>query len=445
MKFDEYFKLKEITLNITNYCNMKDVCGSYCKYCFEHNRNKKMMNKDDFTKIIDKCYSNYVRNYGENEPFKVSLFGGEPFANWDLIEYALKYSREKGYKIEYGVTTNLVHLTDHMIDVIEDYELGLLISIDGIRDIHNRYRSNSYDLVSNNIKRLVERGLKYLIEVRMTIMPQDLDNLLDSIKSIVDLGIVNIAPVPVSDTKWSDTDILNLEKALDGVWQWLIDIYNDNDNKNNISIKFIEDYIESVLVLSYDKNNKCSAGKNLNCSIGCDGEIYPCHQRHTIKTNNEKLLFGNFFDDDIKDVDFNNKETKSYYKCDDCFAKSSCRGGCPSENLTLNGDSNTLNKTQCDIYRTMHKVALKHQRLLMKTSNIRSHRLNVIKSNLVLLDCLINDVLKKISNIDEYKMALLVFYEKLIDSQNILLPSFEQVINNIINELKELNDNLFKG
>lgn len=440
MKFDEYFKLKDLTLNITNYCNMKECCGDYCSYCFENHRNKDMMKEEQFKQIIDKCYQNHIKYY-EDETLLVNLFGGEPFANWKLIEYALKYSKEQNYNIEYGVTTNLIHLTDHMIDVIEEYELGLLVSIDGIRDIHNRNRSNSYDLVKNNIQRLVERGLKHLIEVRMTVMPSDVDYLLESIQSIVDMGIVNIAPVPVSDTKWLETDYERFKFNLSKVWDWIIQIYNDDDNKQNITIKFIEDYLEKVLVFSLESEIKhCLAGKNTNCSIGVNGEIYPCHQRHTIENNNSKLLFGNFFVDDIHDIDFNNKTTKAPFNCKDCVAFSTCQGGCPSENLTQNGDSNVMNETQCRLVQAMVEVALKYQYEIMKSTNIRSKRLNTIKINMELMNYLIMEVLTKEFNSKEYNLALISFYEKLIDYKASLLPQFEDIINNIITELKNINN-----
>ena len=208
MKFDEYFKLNEITINVSNGCNLA------CKYCFENNKSKQFMTQEQIKHILDKCYSNFTKNNPKNSKMLVSIFGGEPFLAWDTIEYALKYSREQKYNIEFGVTTNLTILTDHMIDIIEDYELGLLVSIDGLKEIHDKNRCNSYDLVTSNLKRLVERGLKYLIEVRMTVMPFGSDRLLESIQSIVDMGVVNIAPVPVSDTKWTQKDYDKLSKSI---------------------------------------------------------------------------------------------------------------------------------------------------------------------------------------------------------------------------------------
>ena len=194
MKFNDFFKLKDMTMNITNSCNLN------CVYCFEHNKNGQKMSLELAEKIIDKCYANYVANNDTKFPFVVNFFGGEPFLAWDVIEHSLKYAKNKKYRIDFGVTTNLTMLTDHMIDIIDEYDLGLLVSVDGIKEIHDRNRCNSYDIVMKNLKRLLDRDLKHLIEVRMTVMPSDLDNLLDGIQTLFNLGIDNIAPVPVTDT-----------------------------------------------------------------------------------------------------------------------------------------------------------------------------------------------------------------------------------------------------
>jgi uncharacterized protein len=427
MKFEDYFKLKEATIIVSNGCNLN------CTYCFEHDKTNEKLSGDDMKTILDKCYESYSKIDDKNKiPLIINFFGGEPFLNFEVIEYALKYARDQKYNMEFGVTTNLTILTDHMIDVIEEYELGLLISIDGTKEIHDRNRCKSFDTVQKNIKRLMEKHLGYLLEARITLMPQDVTSLLDSIKTVVDMGIVNVAPVPVTDTIWNDQDIINLKDNLSIVWQWLFDMYNDNDNKKNISIKFIEDYMEKVLTMQSfeDQTKVCSAGSNQTCSIGVNGEIMPCHQRHTVNVGKDNLVMGNILEDtDIKPVAFNNMTRNSELDCSTCIAKNICRGGCPSENFTLNGNGNQMNKNQCRIYQAMCEVAINFQNDLLKCSNIRSHRLNVLAENLKLLEIFKNDVLGESKTSKEYLIKLHKFYETLMSKEGILLPMFEEAIN----------------
>lgn len=436
MKFNDYFKLKDVTINVTNNCNLR------CPYCFENNKNNLKMSAETIEVILDKCYENYKLNNDDKFPFVVNFFGGEPFLNFDVIEHAMEYARTKNYNMSFGVTTNLTILTDHMIDVIEEYELGLLVSIDGIKKIHDRNRCNSYDSVKNNVKKLIERHLGYLIEARMTILPEDVTNLLPSIQSIVDMGIVDIAPVPVTDVLWTPEKLIQFEENLRIVWEWLIDIYNDNENKKNISIKFIEDYLENVLMIPLNKyqTKVCSAGTFTSCSVGVHGDILPCHQRHSVRDRYNELVMGNILtDDDIREIEFNNETIKGAFDCNDCIAQAICKGGCPSENLTKNGNGNQMNEVQCIINVIMTGVAYDFQVKLMNCSNIRSHRLNVLAQNLNLLKYLFEEVLTKNPNSKEYSYNLLYFYEKLVDMEDILLPSFNETIQEVIKQLVNIN------
>lgn len=437
MKFNEYFKLRDITLNISNKCNLA------CPYCFENNKSNKLMTKETVEVILDKCYKNYIDSNNTEYAFGVNFFGGEPFLNFDVMEHAMKYAREKNYKMVFGVTSNLTILTDHMLDVIEEYDLGILVSIDGIKQIHDRNRCNSYDKVKENVKKLMDRHLGYLLEARMTILPEDVDELLNSIKSIVDMGIVNIAPVPVTDVNWTNAQLLKLENNLKKVWDWVIDIYNDDENKKNISIKFIEDYLEKVLMIPLVDSQKkvCVAGTFSSCSIGVDGDILPCHQRHSVRDGYEDLLMGNILDDnDIKEIEFNKCTIEGAFDCNTCIANSICKGGCPSENYTKNGNGNKMNEVQCMITSILAGVAYEYQMKIMSCSNIRSHRLNVLSQNLNLMKILFEEVLTCNPLSKEYVIKIMYFYEKLIDMEDILLPSFSEVFRTVINEL--VNNNM---
>lgn len=444
---DKIKSIKEIEFNDYVY-NIETTEHTYIANnvlvhnCFENNKNELKMNEDTIKKVIDKCYENYLLTNDAKFPFVVNFFGGEPFLNFSVIETAMKYAKEKGYNITFGVTTNLTILDDHMIDIIEEYELGILVSIDGIRAIHNRNRCNSYDKVKENVEKLMGRHLGYLLEARMTILPEDVDRLLESIQSIVDMGIVNIAPVPVTDVIWSPNQLLDLERNLNKVWDWLFDIYNNEENKKNISIKFIEDYIENVLMVPLNEyqTKVCSAGTFTSCSIGVTGDILPCHQRHSVSYRYKDLVMGNILENtDIKEVEFNNGTIKGAFNCDECIAKSVCKGGCPSENYTKNGNGNIMNEVQCMVNMIMVSVACDHQLDLLHCSNVRSHRLNVLSQNLSLLAFLFEEVLTKSPDSQEYAMNLLYFYEKIIDMEDIILPNFNEVFKKVIERLVNIN------
>lgn len=77
-----------------------------------------------------------------------------------------------------------------MIKYFKEYNVHLLISIDGRKETHDRNRDNSFDIVSENVKRLFENGLKDQMEARPTIMPYKCNELDKDIEYLINLGLI---------------------------------------------------------------------------------------------------------------------------------------------------------------------------------------------------------------------------------------------------------------
>ena len=356
--FHDFYKLDNIVLNVANECPLR------CSYCYA-NKIKGLMNKETVEIILDKSYKNHLEK-GSKKKFKVSFYGGEPLLAWDTIKHCLEYCKEKQYDIEYSITTNLVILTDEMINYFKEYNIQLLISIDGGKEIHDKNRCNSYDIVVNNIQRLLDEGFLNNLTSRMTVTPECCKDLLGNIKSIIGIGFNSIETVPVTDMKWSDEDYKNFENGLNDVWEYVVDSYY---NDNPINVKFVNDYLEKDLLIGNKKQIEvCNAGDCYNCSFGVNGDIMPCHQRHLIPNHYNDVLLGNIRENSvtIRENNFNKFIRKSNtYDCEKCFANIVCCGGCPSENLTQNSDANIMNETQCRITQIMYQTALFNMALIM--------------------------------------------------------------------------------
>ena len=414
--FDDFYKLDNIVMNVANECPLR------CSYCYAH-KMKGLMSNDLAEKILDKCYKNHLEK-GSKQKFNVSFYGGEPLLNWDCIKHSLEYCKEKQYDIDFGITTNLVILTDEMIEYFKEYDVGLLVSLDGSKEIHDENRCNSYDKVSQNIKKLLEKGLKKNIRIRMTITPQCCKKLWKNIKSIIDFGINIIESVLVTDMEWSEDDYNNLKNGLREVWD---EVLNSYYTRNPYKIKFVEDYIDKDLWIGNKSQQEvCNAGSCYNCSIGVNGEIMPCHQRHLIPDNFDKLLLGNIWEDlvKIREDSFNTFTRKSnFYSCESCCAKSVCKGGCPSENLTENGDANIMNKQQCKIQQILYEVAFDRIKMWMwidENIKLPPFIKKVVKNNMILL------LMKQgfVENLDEIERLIKSLKEK--DIFNCVRKTFEE-------------------
>ena len=426
MDFNDFYKLDNIVMNVTNTCNR------HCKYCYAHTKSG-MMGISTAELILDKCYKNHLEK-GSDKKFNVSFYGGEPLLNWDCIKHSLEYSKEKCYDISFGVTTNLTILTDEMIKYFKEYNVHLLISIDGRKETHDRNRDNSFDIVLENVKRLFENGLENQIEARPTVMPYKCNELVKDIEYLIDLGFKTISPVIVRDTLWKEEDYDNLMEGLVLIWDLYFALWNDN---KPVKIKLCDDYIDKDLILGNKKQQEvCNAGDCKGCSIGVYGEIMPCHQRHLIDDRFDEFRNGYITSDEVKDVNFNNYIRKSKtYDCEQCEARVICKGGCPSENWAENGDGNLMNATQCNIERIMFIVADREIQRLSDDHYNNCDFLQKVHYNRMLIEDL-SDVLVEI--VKTKKMNLIkidILVELLKRNEEKIFPStwatYNEVLENI--------------
>lgn len=132
---------KIVILTLTNRCNLS------CAYCYEHNKSESVMSLETALRIVEhemtvQDGSNFVCLY---------YFGGEPFLAFEHMKaihaYIKSKSWEKGWFAFATTNGTLVHgeLQDWLHEQQDSMELYL--SIDGVREMHNRNRSNSYDRI----------------------------------------------------------------------------------------------------------------------------------------------------------------------------------------------------------------------------------------------------------------------------------------------------------
>ena len=106
----------------------------------------------------------------------------------------------------------------------------------------------------------------------------------------------------------------------------------------------------------------CGAG-NEYFSVTPNGDIYPCHQF----AGDTDFLMGNVYEgklDGAIRAKFKNSCLFTRKKCDSCFAKFICSGGCSANNYHFNGDIDQPYEITCEMMRkrtedAMHILACK--------------------------------------------------------------------------------------
>lgn len=416
-----YSKPQAVTMLLTNDCNLA------CSYCFESNKGKDYMPKEMALDILKATYNPVDPMAGI---FTLNMFGGEPLMNWETFKAVCDYVLENNLKIRITATTNLTLLTDEMIDYIDELSIPVLVSVDGIKEVHDKHRCNSFDKVIENMKKLIDRDLGYLIEARMTVAPDTAKYMYESVKMLVDLGINNIANVPASDLDWDAQSIQDYKDNYEKILDMYIDILNDETNKRNISLYKVDQALNLALEPIKEDTSMCNIGNPRWVIVDWKGDIWPCPDYPT--TDNIDLIagkIGNFYTG-VDETKVDPKPMVATYeleRCKGCEAISICKSGCPYENYTKNGKFNEPTIGYCTLQKAFVEIIKAYQDKLLEATNIRSRQLNVLIENLKVKKYY-DDKVKTISITDrEFGVRLNHFVEKYenLNNKGNVLPSFD--------------------
>ena len=416
-----YSKPQAVTMLLTNDCNLA------CSYCFESNKGKDYMPKEMALDILKATYNPVDPMAGI---FTLNMFGGEPLMNWETFKAVCDYVLENNLKIRITATTNLTLLTDEMIDYIDELSIPVLVSVDGIKEVHDKHRCNSFDKVIENMKKLIDRDLGYLIEARMTVAPDTAKYMYESVKMLVDLGINNIANVPASDLDWDAQSIQDYKDNYEKILDMYIDILNDETNKRNISLYKVDQALNLALEPIKEDTSMCNIGNPRWVIVDWKGDIWPCPDYPT--TDNVDLIagkIGNFYTG-VDETKVDPKPMVATYeleRCKGCEAISICKSGCPYENYTKNGKFNEPTIGYCTLQKAFVEIIKAYQDKLLEATNIRSRQLNVLIENLKVKKYY-DEKVKTINLFDrEFGVRLNHFVEKYenLNNKGNVLPSFD--------------------
>ena len=119
----------------------------------------------------------------------------------DLVKYARSIEKEKGKNFRFTLTTNGVLIDDDVIDFANKEMSNVVLSLDGRKEIHDRFRvdyagKGSFDKIVPKFQKLVEarEGKNYYMRGTFTHANPDF---LEDIKVMLDLGFNELSMEPV--------------------------------------------------------------------------------------------------------------------------------------------------------------------------------------------------------------------------------------------------------
>ncbi|MBR2325573.1 MAG: thioether cross-link-forming SCIFF peptide maturase, partial [Clostridia bacterium] len=333
-------EVKALCLHVSHDCNLR------CRYCFAdegaYHSVREVMSFETAKAAIDFL----LRESGNRKVLEVDFFGGEPLMNLDVVKKTVYYAKEEGAKLGkkflFTTTTNGLLLDDETIAFFNAEMENVVLSLDGRKQVHDEVRKTvngkgSFDAVIEKIKRFVKaRGDKHYY-VRGTFTAKNLDFAKD-VLFLADNGFDSISLEPVV------TDIPDLQireehlPAIEREYELLADEYikREAEGKGFLFFHFQID-LEGGPCLQ-KRVSACGAGNEYFSVVPC-GDIYPCHQF----AGDVNFKMGNVFEgklDGALRAKFAESCLFTRKKCEGCFAKFICSGGCNANNYHYCGDIN---------------------------------------------------------------------------------------------------------
>lgn len=261
-------------MSVTNRCNLQ------CPYCF-HTQSNIDMTFETADRAAQYLIVNSV--IMQKRP-SIGFFGGEPLLQFNNI---IKPLVEKYNNIfDWSITTNGTLLTENIIDFCNQYNISVLLSIDGGEIIQNKQRplkdgNKSFDLIKKNLPYLLVKKPDTVF--RSTITKFSLLHLNEIIETVQRYGFKNMTLIPNGFETWDDTDFCLWRDFVDRegikiMRHILLDEKLDYHFTNLIDAYHTVLDIENIPKL---KNPLSCCGLGIKgIGISPTGELFPCQENN---------------------------------------------------------------------------------------------------------------------------------------------------------------------
>ncbi len=351
--------VKALCLHVAHICNLN------CSYCFasqgKYNGERAVMSLEVGKRALDFL----IENSGTRRNLEVDFFGGEPLMNFDVVKELVKYARgrekETGKNFRFTLTTNGMLIDDDVIDFANRECSNVVLSLDGRREVHDRYRvdyagNGSWERIVPKFQKLVEArgGKNYYMRGTFTHANPDF---LNDIKEMLSLGFRELSMEPVV-TSPDDPSALT-EEDLPTVLRQYEELAELMQEKRREGDPFT--FYHYMIDL---KDGPCIYKRVSGCGSGTEymavtpwGDLYPCHQF----VGDEKFRLGDVWhgvDNKAIQDEFESCNVYARPECRSCWAKLYCSGGCAANAYHAAGSVTGIYEYGCKLFKKRMECAI---------------------------------------------------------------------------------------
>jgi uncharacterized protein len=347
------------------------MCNLDCEYCF-YLEKQALFGTGEKYRMSDKILSSFITNYITSQPTPIVEFvwqGGEPtLLGIDffkrVIELQRPFARQK--TITNSLQTNGTLLTDEWCDFLKKYNFIVGISLDGPKEIHDRYRcdqqgNGTFDRVMRGLKFLQEHKVDYNVlacvardtakrpldiyrffkeeEVEFIQFTPIVERVPDA--RLSQLGLCLAGPAAL-DKEESETDVTSWTVVPEEYGDFLIAVYEEWV-RHDVGKVFVMNFEWALNAWISNPSPVCIHAEQCGRSVvlehngdvyACDHCVYPEYKLGNISTKNLLQMVGKSVQSGFGIT----KETALPRCCRECEVLTACRGGCPKHRFARTYD-----------------------------------------------------------------------------------------------------------
>ncbi len=351
--------VKALCLHVAHTCNLN------CSYCFasqgKYHGDRAVMSFEVGKRALDFL----MENSGSRRNLEVDFFGGEPLMNFqvvkDLVAYARSVEKEKGKNFRFTLTTNGVLVNDDVIDFANRECSNVVLSLDGRKEIHDRFRvdfagNGSWDNIVPKFQKFVEArgGKEYYMRGTFTHANPDF---LNDIQQMLNLGFSELSMEPVvcaegDPSALTDEDMAVVMDQYEKLAELMLQ--RDKEGRPFTFYHYMIDLSGGPCI--YKRISGCGSGTEY-MAVTPWGDLYPCHQF----VGEERFKLGDIWqgvtNKEIQN-EFASCNVYAHAECRDCWARLYCSGGCAANAYHATGSVTGVYEKGCKLFKKRMECAI---------------------------------------------------------------------------------------
>ena len=351
--------VKALCLHIAHSCNLN------CSYCFasqgKYHGERALMSFE----VGKQAFDFLIANSGTRRNLEVDFFGGEQLMNFDVVKQLVAYARsiekQHGKNFRFTLTTNGMLIDDDVIDFANREMSNVVLSLDGRKEVHDRFRvdyagKGSWERIVPKFQKLVNArgGKNYYMRGTFTHANPDF---IEDIKEMLRLGFNELSMEPVVCAPDDPSALTEEDFAIvcDG-YEKLAELMLERRRAGNpfTFYHYMIDLKGGPCI--YKRISGCGSGTEY-MAVTPTGELYPCHQ-FVGETEFKLGDVWNGVTNTAKQNEFGDCNVYTREECKNCWARLYCSGGCAANAYHATGSVNGVYEYGCRLFKKRMECAI---------------------------------------------------------------------------------------